>query len=224
MDFSSRAPWSFFFVCVGLGQDSASSRGIYLLQKVLDRWVCFACHSKYLKIVDVTCELTAGLPVPISTIALSAGWRLSRAPRWACLQQRPALKNAKALVRQPPRGIAAPGLRSKGERKLGEVLCVPPAEGPVVHAEGDGQGSSFFLGVPTGGGGASSEASFKHWLLGTQPAGRKGVGSELKARFLLKATSTVKGRRWGKRKKGRDESEGFSTPGEGLSWLRTISS
>lgn len=59
-----------------------------------------------------------------------------------------------------------------------------------MHAEGDGQGSSFFLGVPTGGGGASSEASFKHWLLGTQPAGRKGVGSELKARFLLKATSS----------------------------------
>lgn len=98
-----------------------------------------------------------------------------------------------------------------------------------MHAEGDGQGSSFFHGVPTGGGGALSEASFKHRLQGTQPDGRKGVGSELKARFLLEASSTVKGRRWGKRKKGREslrrgESEGFSTPGEGLSCLRTISS
>lgn len=176
LGFSSRAPWSFFFVSVGLGQDPASSRDIYLLQKVLDRWVCFVCHSKYLKIVDVTCELTAGLPVPISTIALSAGWRLSRAPRWACLQQRPALKNAKALVRQPPRGIAAPGLRSKGERKLGEVLCVPPAEGPVVHARGMGREAVSSSGFQRVGEGRrakppSNTGSWAHSLLGGRGLG-----------------------------------------------------
>lgn len=88
-----------------------------------------------------------------------------------------------------PEELQLGGCDSDGERKLGEVCVLqrrpaPPAQGPGAHPEGDGQGSCFFPGVPAGGGGASSEASFKHRLLGTQPAGRKGVGSMLKARFL----------------------------------------
>lgn len=87
----------------------------------------------------------------------------------------------------------------------------PPAEGPGMHPEGDGQGSCFFLRVPAGGGGVWSKASFKHQLLVTLPAVRKGVGSLLKASFLWDASSSSKAeRRWEKKKGGGSHSEGVS--------------
>lgn len=116
----------------------------------------------------------------------------------------------------------------RGEEAGGGFVC--SACRRPRHACGGGWAGKQFLPRGSNGWGRGVERS----LLQTPAPGHtacweKGVGSELKARFLLEATSTVKGRRWGKRKKGREslrrgESEGFSTPGEGLSWLRTISS
>jgi hypothetical protein len=81
------------------------------------------------------------------------------------------------------------------DRPLEALACIP---------RGMGREAVSFSGFQGWGRGVESEDSFKHQLLGTQPAGRKGVGSVLKARFLWEATSRVRGKNTGKRKKGRE--------------------
>lgn len=71
----------------------------------------------------------------------------------------------------------------------GEVWCVPDGawtacSRPWRAFRGGWAGKPFLPRGSRDGGGASREDLFKHQLLDTQPAGRKGVGSMLKARFL----------------------------------------
>lgn len=103
----------------------------------------------------------------------------------------------------------------------------PPAGGPGVHSEGDGQGSCFFLGVPGVGEGRrakktpSNPSSEAHSLLGG-----RGWGACSKPAFSRRPLDLLEGGRIRGKEKGREllwsgESEGFPTEeGEGLSCLR----